>query len=101
MTSNFEYSSSTEHHVSTFVDLLRYRAQHQSEQTAYTFLLDGETEVHRLTYQELDIQARAIASQLQCLNAIGSRALLLYPPGLEFITAFFGCLYAGVVADRK
>ncbi|GAB4196090.1 MAG: fatty acyl-AMP ligase [Coleofasciculaceae cyanobacterium] len=98
MTSNFEYSSGTEHHVSTFVDLLRYRAQHQSEQTAYTFLLDGETEVDRLTYQELDIQARAIASQLQCLNATGSRALLLYPPGLEFITAFFGCLYAGVVA---
>ena len=25
-------------------------------------------------------------------------ALLLYPPGLEFIAAFFGCLYAGVVA---
>lgn len=98
MTSNFEYSSGTEHHVSTFVDLLRYRARHQSEQTAYTFLLDGETEVDSLTYQELDIQARAIASQLQCLNATGSRALLLYPPGLEFITAFFGCLYAGVVA---
>ena len=28
----------------------------------------------------------------------GRRALLLYPPGLEFIAAFFGCLYAGVVA---
>ena len=28
----------------------------------------------------------------------GGRALLLYPPGLEFIVAFFGCLYAGVVA---
>ncbi len=28
----------------------------------------------------------------------GERALLLYPAGLEFIAAFFGCLYAGVVA---
>ena len=28
----------------------------------------------------------------------GERALLLYPPGLEFIVAWFGCLYAGVVA---
>jgi len=28
----------------------------------------------------------------------GDRALLLYPPGLDFIDAFFGCLYAGVVA---
>ena len=31
-------------------------------------------------------------------SAAGERALLLYPPGLEFIAAFFGCLYAGVVA---
>lgn len=28
----------------------------------------------------------------------GERALLLYPTGLEFIAAFFGCLYAGVIA---
>ncbi|GAF97548.1 unnamed protein product, partial [marine sediment metagenome] len=28
----------------------------------------------------------------------GERALLLYPPGLEFIAGFFGCLYADVVA---
>jgi acyl-CoA synthetase (AMP-forming)/AMP-acid ligase II len=98
MAIHFDDSSDTEHEVSTFVDLLVYRAQHQSNKTAYTFLEDGETEVDRLTYQELDRQARAIASQLQSLDAAGSRALLLYPPGLEFITAFLGCLYAGVVA---
>ncbi len=28
----------------------------------------------------------------------GERALLLYPPGIEFISVFFGCLYAGVIA---
>ena len=82
--------------VSTLVDLLRYRALHQSEKTAYIFLQDGETESGRLTYGELDQQARAIASHLQSWQ--GERALLLYPSGLEFITAFFGCLYAGVVA---
>ncbi|MGK7876374.1 MAG: fatty acyl-AMP ligase [Xenococcaceae cyanobacterium] len=85
---------------STLVDLLRSRALHQSNQTAYTFLQDGETESGSLTYQELDRQARAIAAQLQSLGATGSRALLVYPytAGLEFIAAFFGCLYAGVVA---
>ncbi|MBD0264845.1 MAG: AMP-binding protein, partial [Tolypothrix sp. Co-bin9] len=86
------------HQFSTFIDLLNYRAQNQPDQTAYTFLQDGETEASRLTYKELDRQARAIACQLQSLDARGSRALLLYPPGLEFIAAFFGCLYAGVVA---
>jgi acyl-CoA synthetase (AMP-forming)/AMP-acid ligase II len=98
MTTYFTSSTDTGYEVSTWVDLLSYRAQNQSDKTAYTFLQDGETEAGRLTYKELDRLARAIAKQLQSLDATGSRALLLYPPGLEFIAAFFGCLYAGVVA---
>ena len=35
---------------------------------------------------------------LQSHSAGGERVLLLYPTGLEFIAAFFGCLYAGVIA---
>ena len=81
----------------TFVDLLASRAQNQPDQTAYTFLHRGE-EVNQLTYQELEQQARAIAARLQSLSARGERALLLYPPGLEFIAGFFGCLDAGVIA---
>lgn len=84
---------------STLVELLSYRAQNQPEQKAYAFLLrDGEKEEISLTYPELDQKARAIASHLQSLGVSGERALLLYPPGLDFITAFLGCLYAGVVA---
>ncbi len=51
-----------------------------------------------MTYAELDRQARTIAAQLQRLGAAGERVLLLYPPGLTYIAAFFGCLYAGAVA---
>ncbi len=98
MTACLDYFPNTLDKFSTLVDLLRYRALHQPAQTAYTFLQDGETESDSLTYQELDQQARAIAASLQYLDASGERALLLYPPGLEFIAAFFGCLYAGVVA---
>jgi acyl-CoA synthetase (AMP-forming)/AMP-acid ligase II len=83
---------------STVVELLRYRSSQQAKQLSYTFLSDGETESDRLTYQELDRSSRAIASQLQSLGLSGERALLLYPPGLEYLAAFFGCLYAGVVA---
>lgn len=82
----------------TLVDLLRYRALQQPKEQAYTFLVDGETEEVCLTYQALDQKARAIAAFLQSMKATGERALLLYPPGLEFIAAFFGCLYAGVTA---
>ncbi len=85
---------------STLVDILRARASSQPEQLAYTFLADGETESGSLTYRELDLWARAIAARLQSLVTPGTRALVIYPyhAGLEFIAAFMGCLYAGVVA---
>jgi acyl-CoA synthetase (AMP-forming)/AMP-acid ligase II len=83
---------------STLVEILRWRALYQPDQLAYTFLQDGETEEVQLSYTDLDRRARAIGARLQSLGAYGERALLVYPPGLEFVAAFFGCLYAGVVA---
>jgi acyl-CoA synthetase (AMP-forming)/AMP-acid ligase II len=83
---------------STIVELLQHRASSQSQTTAFKFLEDGEKETETLTYVELDRQARAIAFQLQALNLSGERALLLYPSGLDYVAAFFGCLYAGVIA---
>ncbi len=92
--SSFEASSN----CSTIVELLFLRSSTQPHLDAFTFLLDGEMEKATLTYQELDRLARRIAAQLQALGLTGERALLLYPPGLEYVAAFFGCLYAGVVA---
>lgn len=82
----------------TLVDLLRWRGTSQPQSPAYTFLSDGETEEISLTYGELDRQARSIAAMLQSLQACGERVLLVYPAGLEYVAAFFGCLYAGAVA---
>ncbi|MBN3884983.1 MAG: amino acid adenylation domain-containing protein [Nostoc sp. JL34] len=83
---------------STVVEVLRLRSSTQPDRDAFTFLLDGKTEQTTLTYQELDRRSRQIAAQLQALGLAGERALLLYPAGLDFLVAFFGCLYAGVVA---
>ncbi len=88
----------TPNNCNNLVDILRKRAQAQPDRIAYTFLVDGETKEVNLTYQQLDQRARAIAADLQAFCQPGDRALLLYPSGLEFIAAFFGCLYAGVVA---
>ncbi len=81
----------------TLVELLRQRAADQPEQDGYIFLIDGEKEGPHLTYGELDRQARAIGGLLQSHKAHGERILLLYPPGLAYIAAFFGCLYAGAI----
>ncbi|GAB4217019.1 MAG: hypothetical protein OHK0022_58860 [Roseiflexaceae bacterium] len=82
----------------TLVDLLRTQAAHQPDKHAYTFLLDGELDEVHMTYQGLDRRAQAIGALLQQQGATGERVLLLYPPGLDYIAAFFGCLYAGAVA---
>ena len=93
-----QYATKPVNGFSTFVDVLQYRAAYQPDDIAYTFLIDGETEQIHLTYKELDRQARTIAAWLQDRGATGERVLLLYPPGLDYIAAFFGCLYAGSVA---
>src|SRR6516225_8901601 len=80
------------------VELLRWRAARQPDRPAYSFLLGGEMRCIDLNYGELDRRDRAIGASLQKQANPGSRALLLYPAGLEFIAAFFGCLYAGMVA---
>ncbi|WP_161982261.1 AMP-binding protein [Dictyobacter alpinus] len=83
---------------SNLVDMLRWRAATQPDRCVYTFLQDGETDVSTLTFAELDRQARKIAAVLQSRYLQGERVLLLFAPGLEYITAFFGCLYAQVIA---
>jgi acyl-CoA synthetase (AMP-forming)/AMP-acid ligase II/acyl carrier protein len=82
---------------STVVSLLAMRAEQQPCRVAYTFVTEGGGE-QEVTYSELDQRARAIACRLADLGLPGQRAVLLYPPGLDYITAFFGCLYAGVIA---
>ncbi len=83
---------------STLVDLLTYRSQHQPNTIAYTFLEDGETLEANLTFAQLAQQAQTIGATLQRLQATGERVLLLYPSGLDYIAAYFGCLYAGAIA---
>lgn len=83
----------------SLVSMLRHRALHQENCRAYTFLADGENENAALTYEQLDRSARAIAVAIADRGASpGDRVILLYPPGLDFITAFFGAIYAGVIA---
>jgi len=65
---------------------------------AYTFLQDGESESASLTFEDLDLRARAIAAVLDTVRAADERVLLVYDPGLEYICGILGCLYARAVA---
>ncbi|MEN6498810.1 MAG: AMP-binding protein [Thermoguttaceae bacterium] len=82
------------------VDLLRERAQQHPDRVAFRYLRDGEMETAAWTYAEVDHRARAIAGGLQENVEVGQRALLVYRAGAEmdFLAAFLGSLYAGLVA---
>lgn len=80
--------------------LLRARAAERPGRETFTYLVDGTWDGPRrtLTPGELDRHARATAALLQERCRPGDRAVLLHPPGLEFLGALFGCFHAGVVA---
>jgi acyl-CoA synthetase (AMP-forming)/AMP-acid ligase II len=82
----------------TLVELLRRQAERHRDKVAFRFCPDGGEEHSRLTYHELDIKARAIASTLQQRGAAGQRVLVICRSGLDSIAGFFGCVYAGAAA---
>ncbi len=83
---------------STLVERLRYWCSAQADRVVYQFLEDGVTISNAITYRQLDERARACAVKLISMGMKGQRALLMYPTGVDFIVAFFGCQYAGVTA---
>jgi len=85
-------------HYSTTIELVRQRAAAMPNQLAYTFLAEGEQEERSITYLELEERARAIGGWLQSCTRVNDRILLLLPPGLEYVEAFFGCAFGGVIA---
>ena len=82
----------------TLVDLLRFRAETSQDRIVYRFLPGDTKPEQRITYRELDRRARAVAARIGETAKRGDRALLLVPPGLDYVAAYFGCLYAGVIA---
>ena len=96
---------------STLTSMLRALAETDPDGRAYTCLAGGNRELH-MTYGELDRRARATACRLWRLGVgrargtAGQRSrfgaeptvLVTLPTGLDFLSIFFGCLYAGAVA---
>ena len=82
----------------TMIDLLRDRAAAQPDERAYTFLDDGERCGASMTWTELERRSRAVAAALSRRVDPGARVLILFPPSLDFVPAFFATLYAGAVA---
>src|SRR4051812_35090066 len=82
----------------TLADMLRERAAVDPDRRAYAFIDDDDVISSVLTFAELDRRSRAIAAFIQSRARQKDRVLLFHPPGLDYLAAFYGCFYAGVVA---
>src|SRR3954466_1514675 len=82
----------------SLVALLARRAAEQADDRAYIFVSDRGTEEAALTFRQLRDAASSLATRLSAAARPGDRAILVFPPGLEFLVAFFGCLMAGIIA---
>ncbi|MGE8372810.1 MAG: amino acid adenylation domain-containing protein, partial [Pseudomonas putida] len=82
----------------SLVQALAQRAAQTPDKIALRFLADAPGEQAVLSYRDLDQRARTIAAALQARAGFGDRAVLLFPSGPDYVAAFFGCLYAGVIA---
>jgi acyl-CoA synthetase (AMP-forming)/AMP-acid ligase II len=82
----------------SLVAILEHRAATQGDERALVFLTDRGAEESVLTFRQLHDAANAVAKRLAAVAKPGERALLVFPPGLEFVVAFFGCLIARVIA---
>jgi acyl-CoA synthetase (AMP-forming)/AMP-acid ligase II/acyl carrier protein len=84
--------------MNNLVEIIKHKAQQTPDKLAYIFLRDGETLETKITYQQLFSQSLFLAQKLREKIPTQSRVLLLYPQGLEFVTAFLGCLIAEIIA---
>ncbi|MDX1694202.1 MAG: fatty acyl-AMP ligase, partial [Ketobacteraceae bacterium] len=96
------FDATIEHHPHSehvsFADILDQRAGQQPNQLVFRFLDDGEREGDTLTFSRLAKRARRLAGVIQASCCAGDRVALVYPSGLDFVVAYFACLYAGVIA---
>jgi len=84
--------------VGSVPDAIARHAADAGDSPALTYLHDGESVSVSMTYTELDRRAAACA-ELLCQDAEpGDRIVISFPETVDFVVAFLGCLYAGLVA---
>jgi acyl-CoA synthetase (AMP-forming)/AMP-acid ligase II len=82
----------------SLVEIISKRAELQPDNVVYRYLGDGVNETESFTFKEIDRVARSIAQALSRKLNKGDRVLLLFPQGLQYVAALYGCFYGGFIA---
>ena len=81
----------------TIVDVLHERGRRR-QPGGFSFLADGETITQSVSWADLAQRVVSVSEAVRRHAGAGDRALLFFRPGVDFLTAFLGCLHAGVLA---
>src|SRR5690606_15418180 len=81
----------------SIIEQLEYHAERTPDKVAFKFLDDNGRNKSSINFFQLMLKAQAVRDRLLTEISWGERALLFYPQGLDFIVAFLGCLYAGII----
>ena len=75
------------------------KVQEHPDKLLYAFLDIKGNIKESYTYKEFFYRIRSIASHLYAIGVLkpGDKVLLVYPPGLEMICAFFACVKLGAI----
>lgn len=81
---------------SNWQQVLEHQAHTNSNQIALSIYQGSDSQA--LTYSQLAQRVKALAYTLSQHNKFGDRVMLLMPNGIDYVVAFFACIYAGVIA---
>jgi len=80
----------------TIIDFLKERATRNADELVFRFMGNGDLDgpIMEWTFSEIYHQGAGAAEDLVEQGLAGSSVLLAFPPGLDFVKAFYGCLLA-------
>ena len=81
--------------TATVIGLLQARARQYGSKVAFRNFADTQADPVEVSYATLDRRAKRIAARLQSFCGTLERVLLVFPPGVEYVSAFFGSVYSG------
>ncbi len=81
----------------TFGAVLARRAADEPDKPVFVYLDDGESDEEKLSYLQLHRRAQQVVAALLDVCVPGARALMLFAPGLDYVSAVYGAFQAGVV----
>ena len=83
----------------SLTEIFENRVSQLGDKVLYKFLLTDDLS-HEVSYKDFYSKIVSYAATLQKINNLqkGERALILYPPGLDYISVFYACLLSGIIA---